>query len=285
MRLFNHFSSGTLILVLLELFCCIHDSVAKTSYQRCFGDIFATTDSMASLFQSSCKPCESKISVGSIDPHAHILFLLPPWTQIRVDDSETMHPLMSLASIMFRRGFDVSVFQLRDTNCGFRREHIPTMVFSSLPCDESIRPNNTLQSVIEKAYNFDLCGDTKDVPTLESPYDGLDRAPPLIHSLRHMIPHLFGRPHVFVIESTYVAAALVGEKLRVPVIMIAPPTEVDLITERTPVWRGLYHFFETRRRSLINGMRLMKMNMVRTNLCLLHICRYAMLNLTITFNS
>ena len=151
MRLFKQFTSGHLFLVLLEVFYCVQDCVANQQYQRCFGDIFVAPDSMASLFQSSCKPCESEVSFGTIDPHSHILFVLPPWSRIRLDESDVMHPLVTLASIMYRRGFDITVFQVRDESCGFRREHVPDMIFSTLPCEGMIQPNSKINSIIEQS--------------------------------------------------------------------------------------------------------------------------------------
>jgi hypothetical protein len=263
MRLFKRLTSGHLFLILLELFYCVQESIANQQHQRCFGDIFVSPDSMASLFQSSCKRCESEVSFGTIDPHSHILFLLPPWARIRLDDSDVMHPLVSLASIMYRRGFDITVFQVRDESCGFRREHVPDMIFSTLPCEGMIQPNSKINSIIETIHELKLCKESRDIPVLDSPFDGLDRSPPLINLLSETVPQLKGRPQVVVTESTYVAAALVGEKLGMPVVMLAQPTEVDLITERIPVWRGVHHFVESRKRSIVNGMGLMKMNMVR----------------------
>lgn len=238
-----------------------------------------STDKMADLYSSTCKKCEKQIAVGSSESHAHIAFLLPPWTSIMQGGDTTMHPLMSLASVMLRRGFDVTVLQLRDPSCYFERENASSIIFSSLPCEQTIQPNNTLHHLVEKAYNLNMCEkiDGKLSPSkakaegyaysLEGPYDGLDVLPPMVRSLGDIINRFSHPVNTIVAESSFAAAALIGEKMRIPVVLIARPTEVDLIAERMPVWRGLSNFFESRKRSILLGLRLPQMNMVRRARC------------------
>jgi hypothetical protein len=242
-------------------------NIGKAANQRCFGDIFVSTDKMADLYSSTCKKCEKHISFGTSEPHAHIAFLLPPWTTILRAGGTTVHPLVSLATVMLRRGFDVTVLQLRDPTCSYRPENVPFIMYTSLPCEQSVRPNNTLHHVVEKAYSLDTCegGDNPSAfaHILESPYDRLELVPPMVRSLGDIIPRLTEPANAIVADASFAAAALIGEKMRIPVILVAPPTQVDLIAERTPVWEGLSHFFESRKRSFLLGFRLPKMNMVR----------------------
>jgi hypothetical protein len=81
--------------------------------------------------------------------------------------------------------------------------------------------------------------------------------------LGDIIPRLAEPANAIVADASFAAAALIGENMRIPVILVAPPTQVDLVAERMPVWKGLSHFFESRKRSFLLGLRLPKMNMVR----------------------
>lgn len=271
MGIFQHWSLGSLFLIALELFLCFHEGAATQkkaaiTHQRCFGDLFAAPNSVATLARSNCVACDKRISIGVSDPHAHILFILPPWSQV-IDSSDSLHPLVSLAAIMYRRGFDVTVYQLRDATCRFRRDNLPAMIFSNLPCDGRIRPNNTVSHYIDKVYNLGLCKHAKNKNladnTLEGPYDGLQNVPTMIKTLKDLIPRV-KHPHALVVDSTHAAAVLQAERMGIPVIVLAEPTEVDLITERTPIWRGLYDYFGTLIRTMQTGTRLSRMNMVRT---------------------
>jgi len=264
-----------MLFALLEL-CCFDQGFAnKPIYnQRCYGDMFVSPDTIASLFQTSCKPCESIIQLGSMEPHAHVMFLLTPWTQILDSQSDIMHPLFNLASNMFRRGFDVTILELRDPACrSIRPRNVPALIRASLSCEESIRPNATLYHVLQKVYQLSICSPPAENPikedlyeyfsTSDGPFDLLDLVPPMLRTLRDVIPRFEKQPQTIVLESNNVAGVLIAEKLGIPVVMVAPPSDVELITEKLPLWSGINQFFDTRITSLKLGLRLTKMNMIR----------------------
>jgi len=257
-------------LIVFELFC-FYSIVAKkiVYHQRCYGDIFANGDGIGSIFESICKPCESSIKIGSSEPHAHVIFLLPPWAQILEPKIDMMHPLLSSASNMFRRGFDVTILELRDTSCPPpRQKNLPAMITASLPCGESIRPNATLHHVIQKVYQLNMCLHASNIANkhssiLDGPYGTLHLVPRLLRTLTDVIPRLAKQPQAIVLESNNVAGVLVAETIGIPVVMIASPNEINLITEKSPIWSGIGPLLERRLASFKIGFRLTTMNMIR----------------------
>jgi hypothetical protein len=254
-------------IIILQLFINSH---ANPFYQRCFGDVLIAKSIRDEMVNSKCLQCQSSISsdrTNSIEPHAHLLFILEPWSRIRVSQSEVMHPLVSLASNMFRRGFDVTILQLNDPGCKVEIEYIPKYFFSSLPCFETIGPQNTLRSRTLDIGNLSLCQPFFNKQNnIESPFDALEWVEPMFLPLKREIQRLPYQPHTIIAQSSLAVSTLVAEKLNIPLIMLAEPAEMNLIAERMPQWQSIYQFFATRIQSITNGMGMAKFNKVSTNL-------------------
>jgi hypothetical protein len=257
--------NNMILYFLLILQLCL-DSHANHFYQRCFGDILVAESIRDDMVKSTCGQCQKSISsdhISNVQPHAHLLFVIEPWSSLRVSQSEVMHPLIILASNMFRRGFDVTILQLTDPACKLDNEYFTKYFFSTLACSEPVSSKNTLRSRTKDIGNLSLCDPLISIQQqIESPFDGLELVEPMILPLQREIESLKYQPHTIIAQSSLVASTLVAEKLNIPLIMLAEPVEMNLIAERLPQWQGIYQFFVTRIQSITNGIGLAKFNKV-----------------------
>jgi hypothetical protein len=177
-----------------------------------------------------------------------------------------IHPLISMAANMHDRGFEVGIVQLKDYQCSSRGDDIPRLLFHSQSCAARMIPNVSVSFFTERVDNINMCDNkTKliNIPAIYSPFDQLDRVPPIINVLRgQKMSRLSKQVDVFVAESTNVAAVLIAEMMKKPLVMVAGPIEVDLIKEKMPEWKGFANFFTSRWKSFDTGLKMGKMNAV-----------------------
>ena len=233
-------------------------SSQHTQYHRCYGDLFASKDSMVTLLKSSCQ----KLSKGSQGggSKGHILVVLPPWMQPM--EENVLHPMLSLASSL--KGYNVSVMEVTSPTCGYGFAEGDMYDLMQL---SAIKPNPFLEIIpvqIDDTHSnskIDWC-----LQDFVHPFRALDRVQAMAKAFDDALEKIKYPINMVVLDSTNVGSALKAQQYNIPYTMLSHPTEHQYIFPQK--WMGIVDFISRRINQIKWGYYLRRLNTFRRKLSL-----------------
>lgn len=229
---------------------------------------------MAALRDSTCEICQSyrpSYHSKSQTNASRIAIVISPWMDISRE--RMVHPLVTLAANWIIRGHFVDVHYLHDSSC---RNDTPTDIISkiaitimnAMPCDVVMAGNKPLLGKSIELNDLGLCEGGLHRSSLvedKSPFAQVSLVEPILKTIQETSRESI-KYELILVDASNAAGVFWAELLKVPIVMLATPNHLDLITGENPPWQGVWDALQRRVKQFRLGWQFSQMNQIRKHL-------------------